>query len=433
MKSFVKSISPIIGTILLIIIAVILVTIILNWGKDFVSSELKPADVSNFNSCDYDLSIKTSVISKNNLDVRNLYKESLTLTGYSIISFNDSNNLNKKISIDPINIDSGRSSILEVVCFPEKEFTLELYFSDNCIIPKKIIVQDYNVLDCSIVEEEEEEEVIEVPEGVGENPENGQIWYLEHLRYIETDESTADGNYVLMRSLDFDDDNSYYDSVTNKSSWTTGDGWVPLGGITGHPFSGEFDGNNFIINNLYVNNSTPVYTGFFGIILPNAIIKNLELKDVNINSSVDHTGGIAGLIEPNVSIINCSVSGVIFSSTDYVGGIIGLYGNNTGDPLIEDVTFDGIIHGKDYIGGVAGLFTGGGDLINLNISTTINSTGDFVGGIVGLIENINNTNNIDVSGIINVVGTPDNINYCYGYSDNPMYDCTSDVVINYNQ
>lgn len=47
---------------------------------------------------------------------------------------------------------------------------------------------------------------IPVPEGIGEIPQNGEIWYLEHLDYIDTNTTTLAGAYTLMRDLNFNND-----------------------------------------------------------------------------------------------------------------------------------------------------------------------------------------------------------------------------------
>ena len=59
------------------------------------------------------------------------------------------------------------------------------------------------------------------------------------------------GDYELARSLDFNSDGSY-DNPANKSTYTTGSGWLSIGNIT-TPFTGSFNGNGHTISNLLIS------------------------------------------------------------------------------------------------------------------------------------------------------------------------------------
>lgn len=62
-----KAVSPLIATILLIVVAVILVTIVLTWGKDFASSSLSTVDdVVSDNCVGVSLSISNCTIDAEN-------------------------------------------------------------------------------------------------------------------------------------------------------------------------------------------------------------------------------------------------------------------------------------------------------------------------------------------------------------------------------
>jgi len=101
--------------------------------------------------------------------------------------------------------------------------------------------------------------------------------------------------------------------------------WVP------EPFSGQYNGNNYMISNLYVNNSTGgVGSGLFSIINGSAAVSNLTLSNVNI-TAVQYIGALAGLLgssSASASVTNCSSSGTIQLNTTAsqflrAGGIIG--------------------------------------------------------------------------------------------------------------
>ena len=67
--------------------------------------------------------------------------------------------------------------------------------------------------------------------------------------------------YELTRNLDFNDNDSY-GSVANRTIWTTGEGWQPIGDSS-NAFTGQFEGNGFTISNLTIDRSTSDI-GLFG-------------------------------------------------------------------------------------------------------------------------------------------------------------------------
>ena len=131
--------------------------------------------------------------------------------------------------------------------------------------------------------------VPEVPDGITSVPTNGEIWYLEHLAYIDTNAATLAGTYTLMRDLNFNDDSSYY-NVANKITWTTGDGWLPVGNSS-TKFSGILNGDSKTISNLYINRSSTDYVGLFGYTTTNSQITSLNLEDANVRGK-NYVGGL---------------------------------------------------------------------------------------------------------------------------------------------
>ena len=79
--------------------------------------------------------------------------------------------------------------------------------------------------------------------------------------------------YELMNSLDFEDVASYASSNVN-TDWvdpnggTAVDGWNPIGdyhnGVPDNRFNAVFEGNSYMISNLYINRSSTIYVGLFG-------------------------------------------------------------------------------------------------------------------------------------------------------------------------
>lgn len=143
--------------------------------------------------------------------------------------------------------------------------------------------------------------------------------------------------------------------------------WTPIGRVIGYPsvsFSGEFDGNGHTIYNLKVTDTTTeeyATAGLFGSL--NGVIKNLNLKNVNI-SSIHFASGLVGYVSNNnnIAIKNCHIDNAVIASTpeqkggnydngDKVGGIIG-YGTNV---TVENCSItNSEISGYRDMGGIIG-------------------------------------------------------------------------------
>jgi hypothetical protein len=99
---------------------------------------------------------------------------------------------------------------------------------------------------------------------------------------------------------------------------TTGSGFEPIG-TNANPFTGLFDGNGFIINNLHIQRPDEDYIGLFGMYNSAGSIKKLGLLNANI-AGKDYVGIITGQNE--ASIQECFTSGNV-SANNYAGGITG--------------------------------------------------------------------------------------------------------------
>ncbi|MDD3284707.1 MAG: GLUG motif-containing protein, partial [Patescibacteria group bacterium] len=132
--------------------------------------------------------------------------------------------------------------------------------------------------------------------------------------------NNLDYDYDLVANLDFNDIDSYdetlidgYDTVLDfKSAMTTGTGWLPIGDYD-NKFMGNFDGNGYIISNLYINTDLDEYIGFFGCAGEMSNLTNIGLENINITSTYDdYAWGIGGLAGANYlgTITNSYTTGV---------------------------------------------------------------------------------------------------------------------------
>jgi hypothetical protein len=234
-----------------------------------------------------------------------------------------------------------------------------------------------------------------------------EIYTLEDLDNIRNDLTAS---YILMNDLDFNND-SHYENVDNKATWTTGEGWVPIGNYS-TPFLGIFNGQEYTISNLYINKSSgsdPI--GLFSSI-ETSNITNLLLNSIDITGvDMDIVGGLVGY-SSNSEITNCNTNGSITASNQ-IGGLVGrneetfiynchiivditgddhlggLIGYNQ-DASVEDSSASGAILSNDYGSNIGGLI-GSNSLLMTSERTTITNcntsgsvTGTYsVGGLVG--------------------------------------------------
>jgi len=216
------------------------------------------------------------------------------------------------------------------------------------------------------------------------------IYTAQQLNHVR---EHLNGTYFkLMADINLDG----FDSIGD------GHGWLPVGTyISGSPdaaFTGDFDGNGHIIQNITINRPGTNYVGLFG--------------------DVGAGGAVYGL-----GIVGGSVTG-----GDSVGGVAGVAGYESGAAGAVENCYNtaAIIGNGDFVGGVAGQVQPTGMVTGCYNTGSVSSTGSKVGGVAGAIDGpgaVTNcysvgavTGNSQVGGVIgNNGGTAAN---CYYDSDN---------------
>ena len=171
--------------------------------------------------------------------------------------------------------------------------------------------------------------------------------------------------------------------------------WEPIS-KSSNPWHGSFDGNNKTISNLYINTSAE-NSGLFGFILNDygrCSIKDIIFYNVNITSTADYSGVLAGNVK-NTDISGITVNSGSINGTTDVGGIVG-FANKTN--ITNCVNRIPIVGSNINIGGIIGY---GGE--NISVTNCANY-GDvkgyyYIGGIVGYLVDIT-LNNVFTSGNI---------------------------------
>ena len=244
--------------------------------------------------------------------------------------------------------------------------------------------------------------------------------FIDAVTPLTEEEAIAQG-YTLIKTADD------LDNIRNNLSGKyilmndislSGINWTPIGDSS-NPFSGELNGNGFVIRNMTINNPTESYQGLFGYTL-NVNLQNLGLENVNISAS-SQVGALVAYLYGNIK--NCYVTGVINTSGNVIGGLIGgTAGSRPGNILNCYTNID--VSGNNSVGGLIGYNSAG---INVNNCYSVGSVkGNYqVAGLAGysyyaLFSNCYTTAAISgnryVAGLVGYSGT--SFNNCYFDIDN---------------
>lgn len=243
----------------------------------------------------------------------------------------------------------------------------------------------------------------------GQNPGDnvkGYMW-VEDVKQLQAINTNLGGNYALRNSIDA------------TSTDNGGEGFKPIGlneigKLKDNGFTGKFDGIDYNIFGLTINNN---YTnvGLFGG-TNGATINNVTLVGGSIIGGA-YVGAVVGSALNGTVITNvvnsASVSGSDNTAGDNIGGVVGVAYNST----ITNAVNTGAIDGKNNnVGGLIGYMHNGtldGNSYNLG---DVSGDGYNVGGLVG--HAVNSTigdgknlvyNRLDVEGAYNVGGIVGNM------------------------
>lgn len=137
------------------------------------------------------------------------------------------------------------------------------------------------------------------------------------------------------------------------SEYSNGEGWLSIG--SNARFCAKFDGNGYVVSNLYIMNSfnKKEYLGLFGFCGRGCEIKNLGIEDVDI-TTIGATGALAGYVE-NVTISNCYVKRGKINGCGNAGGLFGHLAGYDNISLVTDCYSDVSVTSTQYAGGICGL------------------------------------------------------------------------------
>ena len=236
------------------------------------------------------------------------------------------------------------------------------------------------------------------------NSEEKLRWFANEVNNHRTTINARLTDNIIVNDKVFDDDGNLISGIKT---------WTPIGTET-NPFTGKFDGCDFTIHGLYINDSTKNYVGLFGYVGENGTVKDVTLKDSYVSGN-ECVGGICGWNKGG-TIQGCHNTGTV-SGAQSVGGVCG---ENRNSGIIQKCDNAGTVSGTgESIGGVCGNNNGGTVKKSYNTGTV--SGEDTVGGVCG--EN-------NYSGTVNGCYTTGAVTGATNFGGVCGYNQNSDTMIN---
>lgn len=184
--------------------------------------------------------------------------------------------------------------------------------------------------------------------------------------------------FELTSDLDFDTNG---DGVIDEQDdyWNSGEGWVPIGNGRRH-FEGIFNGNGYVIQNLYIDRPKLDNQGLFGV-TDSAVIQAVGLTGPSMQVTGDaYTGGLVGSAR-NTELKGVFSTGKIRSYEAIAvlaGGLVGELANSR---LSFAFAAGEVRVDREYAGGLASIAKNSD--IAKSYSTTWVSGAQWGGGLVG--------------------------------------------------
>jgi len=186
---------------------------------------------------------------------------------------------------------------------------------------------------------------------------SGQVAQTDTSRFFADGDGTEANPYMISTKKQFEDFSFLVNSGVNflgkhiklnqniSVRDTANRQWIPIGNIF-NPFQGTFDGNEFAVSGVYINDSSKNSQGLFRVLGCSGTIKNFGATSLYIKGGWK-TGGLVG--HSTGTIANSYSEGEIIG-TEVVGGLVG---NNEGGIIINSYS-KGMVTGNEYVGGLAG-------------------------------------------------------------------------------
>jgi len=205
------------------------------------------------------------------------------------------------------------------------------------------------------------------PEGSGTQTDPYQIEILDNLLWVSTNDSTWNAHFIQIADID----------ASDTQNWNNGEGFSPIGIYSDNPFTGSYNGEEHIINNLHIVLPDNDCVGFFGF-TEESSISNLGLENIDVTGN-QGVGGFVGWNDDSI-ISNCYTTGCIIGDQE-IGGLVGYNHYST----ISNSYNTGSVTGDNLVGGIVG-FNNDASTISNCYSISSLTGNDEIGGLTGCNE-----------------------------------------------
>lgn len=348
-------ISPVIMTVLFILVVVVGVVSYNIWFEDYSSNMRVNAEKQDITIPGIENILGKKAYLKNNFD-ENFVVDKIEIDG--IVCSRDDNlnpGLNEvEVSVCTSTLQTGEH---EIVMFSKYGvFSKYFYFKSqgfDMIFGNELILGDFKH---------------EVVKNEDSSSKNTLINHDRGCQELQKMEDNLAGNYYLVEDI----------YCENTTFWNDGKGFIPIG--DDGSFIGSLDGRGYSIYDLYVNDDEKE-TGLFSN-LDGAKISNLNVIVNLITGSEKNLGGLAGVVD-NSQIINVHVEGNVTGNKKEVGGLIGSAQNT----IISKSSYkNGVVIGdRKSVGGLVGVCDNC-QIYNSYSRGDVVGNKDYVAGFVGMIK-----------------------------------------------
>ncbi|MGM0635136.1 MAG: T9SS type A sorting domain-containing protein [Bacteroidota bacterium] len=237
------------------------------------------------------------------------------------------------------------------------------------------------------------------PEGLGTQGDPYQIANLGNLIWLGENPTEWSAYYIQTADIDVSESLEFAcegDSDTFQ---------IIAQGVE-ETFSGNYDGQNFSIQNLTLNESDD-RIAFFGT-LDGATIQNLNFTGATITGN-SNIGVLAGIVQNNTTVSNIDITTSSVTQNEgielqNIGGVAGSVQNSN----LSEINLDATITSEGInTGGIAGAVDNS-ILTNLIVAGTISGNNE-TGGVVGFAQNSTSIDNANVSASISANDDSENI------------------------
>jgi hypothetical protein len=210
--------------------------------------------------------------------------------------------------------------------------------------------------------------------GIADNP--YLIYTSCQMNEIGADPCDWDKHFKLMADIDLGDFTEMEFNIIGNGHYECLPP-IDICWFVGTPFAGVFDGNGHTICNFTYQYSGNEFVGLFGCVDgENAQIKNLGLRDVDIDADGGWIGSLIGLLFDG-TVIGCYIQGGSLSGGSGVGGMVGENENGTISHCVSTVN----ISNASRVGGLVG--SNYGTISNCYSKASLIGL-DEVGGLAGV-------------------------------------------------